>query len=112
MRFFTISLTVLAFWFGHSLPASATGSDGQIGLGSVDVSQSRAALLPSASTIKDEKAKLTIDEVLTLVRKGLANTRDQDVLSPGISSAAYWFVIPLVNREGEPLERLLVFNPI
>lgn len=112
MRFFTFLLTLLAFWFGHSLPASATRNDGQIGLDSVDVSQSRTALLPSASMIKDEKAKLTIDEVLALVRNGLAKRLDQDVVSPGYSSAAYWFVIPLVNGESEPLERLLVFNPI
>jgi class 3 adenylate cyclase len=112
MRLLTCSLTVLAFWFGLFFPASATGNDGRIGLGSVDVSQPRATLLPSASIIKDEKAKLTVKEVLALARDGLAQRLNQDVLSPGYSSAAYWFVIPLVHSESEPLERLLVFNPI
>jgi class 3 adenylate cyclase len=112
MRFFAISITLLAFWFGQPSPALATGKAEQIGSDSVDASQSRVALMPSASMVKDAEANLNLDEVLALTRGGQAKRLDQGVLSPGYSSAAYWFVLPLKNGASEPLERLLVFNPV
>ncbi|WP_159602815.1 7TM diverse intracellular signaling domain-containing protein [Hydrogenophaga sp. PBL-H3] len=62
--------------------------------------------------VMDAKANLTVDEVLALARNGLAKKLDQGVFSPGYSSAAYWFVVSLENGGSQPLERLLVFNPI
>ena len=112
MRFLAISITLLVFWFGQQLPAAAGDKEGQSGSPSVDASQARVSLMPLASMVKDVNASLTVDEVLALKRNGLATELDQGACSPGYSSAAYWFLVPLQNGRGESLERILVFNPI
>ena len=112
MRFLAISMTLLVLWFGQQPPAAAADTDSQGGSRSVDATQARVTLMPSASMVKDAKADLSVDEVLAMARNGLATKLDQGAFSPGYSSAAYWFVVPLENGGSEPLERLLVFNPI
>lgn len=113
MRFIAIVLTLLTLCVGPATRAAAQDSPGlgpSAGM-AADAKQAQLALIPWASIIKDEAGNKTVEEVTRAVLSGNSIRLDQEVFSPGFSTAAYWFVVPLDNSQTSPLKRLLIFNP-
>lgn len=67
-------------------------------------------LVPWATIVKDPDQSKALDEVLQAPPATRGSTEDNTV-SFGFSSAAYWFVVPLKNTEAYPLVRSLYFEP-
>lgn len=77
----------------------------------VDATQTRVALMPSASIVKDTAANKTFKEVMREAQSGSSTRVDKEAFSTIFSSAAYWFVVPLENNQTSLLTRLLMFEP-
>ena len=112
MRFLALVVTLLALC-GPQATAAASDSPrlGASAGTSADATAAEVALIPWASIVKDETANKTVDEVMRAALTEQAARTVDYVFSPGYSTAAYWFVVPLENKLGSPLKRLLVFNP-
>ena len=113
------SLRCIAFvlmWLalcGPQTVAAAQGSPGSCPSAgrAVDATLAQVVLIPWVSIIKDEAGNKTVEEVMRAVLSGNRSSPDREVFSVGISTAAYWFVVPLENKLSSPLQRLLIFNP-
>lgn len=109
-RFIAWVLMPLVLCLGPTAPAAARESGGSA-RGAADATQAQLALIPWASSVKDEAGNKTVGEVMRAVQSGNATILDHEVFSPGYSAAAYWFVVPLENKQSDALKRLLVLEP-
>ncbi|GAB5605041.1 7TM diverse intracellular signaling domain-containing protein [Sideroxyarcus sp. TK5] len=103
---FRILFAVLCFWpiwsCAESLP-EARGAH-------LDASVTELPLTPLAEIIKDRRLSMTADQVLS-TQAEVSNAGSKAFVSFGFSKAAYWFRIPLHNKEAATLDYLLVFKP-
>ena len=113
MRFIAFLFALLALCMGQTRAAAAQNSQNSSPSAGVaaDATAAQVALIPWAFIIKDETGEKTIEEVMRAVGSGDRKSPDREVFSPGYSTAAYWFVVPLENARTSPLKRLLVLNP-
>lgn len=110
MHFIAFLLTLLAMCVGQTTPAAAQVRDPSTRT-AVAATQSQIALIPWASIIKDEARNKTLAEVMQASLTGNSTSLDRKAISAGYSGAAYWFVVPLVNNQSSPLNRVLVVEP-
>ncbi len=113
MRFIAFLFTLLALCVGQTRAAAAQNSQNSSPSAEVaaDATAAQVALIPWAFIVKDEKGEKTVEEVMRAVVSGKQISSDREVFSPGYSTAAYWFVVPLENARTSPLKRLLILNP-
>jgi class 3 adenylate cyclase len=97
----------LYVFFGASF-AAAQDAAFQSGPG-LDSTTSEVALVPWATVVKDAEKTKTVVEMLNAPLSRLHP--DRDAISFRFSDAAYWFIVPVINNEKFPLERILVFEP-
>jgi class 3 adenylate cyclase len=110
MRFIALVLTLLTLCVGQTTRAAAQERGPSAGI-PADATQAQIALIPWASIIKDEAGNKTAEEVMRLALSGRLTSSEREVFSPGYSTAAYWFVMPLENKLGSSLKRVLLVNP-
>ncbi|MFM2275523.1 MAG: hypothetical protein RL211_1395 [Pseudomonadota bacterium] len=77
----------------------------------VDVTVDEVALVPWASILKDERASMTAQEVMSTINLVNPTKFDSEVFSTNFTSATYWFFVPLHNKQATPLRRVLVVDP-
>ena len=112
MRFIALLFTLLALCVGQTRAATQDSQDsGRSAAIAADATAAQVALIPWAFIIKDETGEKTVEEVMRAVGSGNRISPDREVFSPGYSTAAYWFVVPLENARTSPLKRLLILNP-
>ena len=113
MRFIAFLFALLALCVGQTKEAAAQNSQNSSPSAGVaaDATTAQIALIPWAFIIKDETGEKTVDEVMRTALSGNRISPDREVFSPGYSTAAYWFVVPLENARTSPLKRLLTLNP-
>lgn len=107
LLFTLLALCVPPTFAAVSDAVAARASAGQ----AADATAEQVALIPWASVIKDAARNKTADEVTKAALSGNASRLGKDAFSTGFSSAAYWLVVPLENKQTSPLKRLLVFEP-
>lgn len=109
MRFIAILFSLLAMCVGQATSAAAQAP--AAARTAVDATQAQIALIPQAAIVKDEARNKTVAEVMRAALSGHSISHDHAAISPGYSSAAFWFVVPLVNNQAVPLKRVLVLEP-
>lgn len=109
MRFIAFLLTLLAMCVVQTTRAAEdTSPTAAI---AADASDAEFALIPWANIIKDEAGNKTVAEVMQDIRSGNSTSLNHNVFSTGFSTAAYWFVVPLENKQTSSLKRLLILEP-
>lgn len=111
MRFVALVVTLLALCSPQAMAAEDSQRSGVSAATSVDATSAQIALIPWASIVKDETGNKTARDVIRIASTAQAARTTDYVYSPGYSTAAYWFVVPLENKLTSPLKRVLVFNP-
>ena len=77
----------------------------------VDATAVNMSLIRSAIIVKDASGDKTVAQVIDEAGSVKSAMLDNEVFSTGFSSAAYWFVVHLENKQATPLKRLLIFEP-
>lgn len=103
---FRILLAVFCCWsIWSSAETLADTREAQL-----DASVAELPLTPLAEIIKDRRLSMTADQALA-THADASDAGGKEFASFGFSEAAYWFRIPLHNKETATLDYLLVFKP-
>ena len=108
---FLFTLLILCMGQARAVAAQSSQDSGPSAAIAADATAAQVALIPWAFIIKDPAANRTVEEVMREAQSGNATRVDKEAFSTIFSSAAYWFVVPLENKQTSPLTRLLMFEP-